>query len=678
MPVYAQLAAFLLVTGYALYLFGHVVASRIRFIRLGRPSDLPAAPAVRWRRLAAGMLGHRTLLKDARSGLMHLVMFYGFIILQFGAIDLIGKGLAPGWHLPLGAAYPAFRLLQDLTVFLVLLAAGYAGYRRYVEKLPRLKRGWKAGVVLMFIGGLMLSVLLSQGAERIWKGESPSWGQPFSSLVSGLFAGAGEAAAGGFFYLFWWVHLLILLSFLVYVPQSKHAHLLFAPVNVFLRKIGAPGKLAPIDFADESAESYGVGKIEDFTRAQLIDLYACVECGRCTSVCPASATGKLLSPMHLITNLRDHLTAKGAAVTSRSPWMPAFAFAGSGGEEESRRELAGDVVTETELWACTTCRNCEEVCPVGNEHVDKIVGLRRYLVLTEGRLPAEAGRMLANLERQGNPWGLSRSDRAAWLDGLEPPLHTPLVQDGGPFEYLFHVGSMGSYDNRAQRVAGAMIRLMNHAGISFAVFGGEEGNSGDTARRIGNEYLYQQLAMENVERFVRHGVRKIVTIDPHAYHTFKNEYRDFGLPEDVEVYHHTELLAQWVKEGRIKPDKLTRERIVYHDPCYLGRHNGVYGDPREILRSIPGVELVEMERHGADSMCCGAGGGLMWMEEKEGSRINTARTEQALSVKPTVIGTACPYCLTMLSDGTKAMEADERVKTMDVAEILAGAVAERV
>jgi Fe-S oxidoreductase len=697
-----QLLAFLLVTGYALYLFGHVVYSRYMFIRLGKKANLRKDLQARVNQLVVNMFGHKTLLKDRKSGIMHFVMFYGFIILQFGAIDLIGKGLSHGWHLPLGAAYPYFIWFQEITVLLVLLAAGYAGYRRYIEKLERLKRGWRAGIVIMFIFGLMLSVLLSQGMEMIWRGYEPTPLQPVGSLIAIVFGGIGAAAAGVLFYVFWWLHLLILLSFLLYVPQSKHAHILFAPVNIFLRKMGAPGKLAAIDFEDETAEHYGAGQIEHFTQKQLIDLYACVECGRCTNVCPASGTGKMLSPMHLIVKMRDHLTEKGAAVTSRTPWMPAYLFAGTKANQlalaaaanggglspdspppaaKSAAEGTGiganlldDVITEQELWACTTCRNCEDACPVANEHVDKIVDMRRYLVMTEGRIPAEAGRTLNNIERQGNPWGLNRNDRDKWKEGLEQGLTAPSVKEGQPFDYLFYVGSMGSYDSRSMKITHAFIKLMNHAQVRFAVLGSEEKNSGDTARRLGNEYLYQQLAMENVETFVKYKAKKIVTIDPHAYNTFKNEYVDFGLPADVEVYHHTQLIAEWLREGRLQPSKTLKERIAYHDPCYLGRHNQVYDSPRAILAAIPGVELAEMARSRSDSMCCGAGGGLMWLEENEGKRVNVQRTEQALEVKPTMIGTACPYCLTMITDGTKAKEADDRVRALDVAEILARAL----
>jgi Fe-S oxidoreductase len=664
-----HLIAFIGATGYALYLFGYVIYSRAAFIRLGRPGPSLTDWSIRLRQWTANVLGHRTLRKDRRSGWMHMALFYGFIIVQFGAVDLIGQGLRPGWHLPLGSMYPYFTLMQELTVVLILAAVGYAFYRRYIEKLPRLKRTWKAGIVLIFIASLMLTVLLSEAFQLHSQGAGRTVWQPVSSLLAAGLAWLPASVGVIGFYVCWWLHLLILLSFLVYVPQSKHAHLLFAPVNLLLRKISPPGRLAPIDFEDDSAEEYGVGRMEHFRRDQLMDLYACVECGRCTNVCPASSTGKLLSPMHLIVKLRDHLTDKGSAVTSLSPWVPAFAFPADEGKDEPVEEpvrLTGGIITEQELWACTTCRNCEDQCPVGNEHVDMIIDMRRFLVMTEGSVPAEAQRTLNNLERQGNPWGLNRNDRDRWMEGLGDVGVEP-----GDAEYLLYVGSMGSYDARSMKITQAMVRIMNQAGIRFAVLGNEERNSGDTARRLGNEYLFQQLAAETVELFERHGVRRIVTIDPHAYNTFKHEYPDFGLSPDIEIYHHTELIARWIREGRIRPSKPVRERITYHDSCYLGRYNEVYEEPRDILKAVPGLELVEMERSRSDSMCCGAGGGLMWLEEREGKRVNVARTDQALAVTPTMIGTACPYCLTMMSDGLAAREADDRVRAMDVAEIVA-------
>lgn len=685
-----NLIAFFLVLAYGLYLVCHVLYSRYLFIKLGKKPDVKDDFGTRLNLLLENVVFHKKLLKDKKSGIMHVVMFYGFIILQFGAIELIVKGLVKGFELPFGSAHKYFSLMQEITVFLILAAVSYAFYRRYIEKLKRLKRGFKSGLVLLFISTLMATVLFSLAFEQLWLGHEPSGYAPFSSLIAMAFAGIPNTAAAALFYVFWWLHLLILLAFAVYVPQSKHAHLIFAPINVWFKKLDPPGKLSKIDFEDETQEVFGVGRIEDFTQTQLIDLYACVECGRCTSMCPASGTGKMLSPMELITKMRDHLTEKGAAITSRTPWMPSFAFTGSTANQLAlqasevaaasegatavayEKNLIGDVITEQELWACTTCRNCEDQCPVMNEHVEKIIDMRRYLVMTEGSMPQEAQRALNNIERQGNPWGINRKDRLKWIEGLNGQYDVPTVQQVEEFEYLFWVGSMGSFDNRSQKITQAFVKLMHEAGVSFAILGNEEKNSGDTARRIGNEFLFQQLAQENIALFQAYGVKKIVTCDPHAYNTFKNEYPEFGL--EAEVYHHSELLAQWVKEGRLKPSKEVKERITYHDSCYLGRYNEIYDKPREILTAIPGVEIVEMKRSGCDSMCCGAGGGLMWMEEHEGTRINVARTEQALEVNPTAIASACPYCLTMMNDGIKMKEMEDQVKTRDIAEILADAL----
>ncbi|MFD0767668.1 4Fe-4S dicluster domain-containing protein [Bacillus sp. CGMCC 1.60114] len=676
------------IIAYAAYLFVYLIRTRITYIQLGKKVEFDRRFKERWDLIKGNVFGQKKLLKDKKSGIMHVMFFYGFILVQFGAIDFIWKGLAPGSHLPLGPLYPAFTFFQEIVTLIILIAVFWAFYRRYIEKLVRLKRNFKAGLVLIFIGGLMLSVLLGNGMGIIWHGEELSWSEPIASAIAYLLSGIGETAAIVVFYFAWWLHLLILLTFLVYVPQSKHAHLIAGPANVYFSRLTNPGKLEKIDFEDETQETFGVGKIEDFKQTQLIDLYACVECGRCTNMCPATGTGKMLSPMDLILKLRDHLTDKGAAITSRAPWVPTVAFnntqgnqlammATGDGQHESAATLAydpsliGDVITETEIWACTTCRNCEDQCPVMNEHVDKIIDLRRYLVLTEGKMDPEAQRALTNIERQGNPWGLNRKERETWRT-MEEEVSIPTVKEKAKadeeFEYLFWVGSMGSYDNRSQKIALSFAKLMNEAGISFAILGNKEKNSGDTPRRLGNEFVFQEMANKNIEEFEKAGVKKIVTIDPHAYNTFKNEYPDFGL--QAEVYHHTELLAQWVKECRLKPVHRVEETITYHDSCYLGRYNEVYEAPRNILKAIPGVNLIEMERNRETGMCCGAGGGLMWMEETAGSRINVARTEQALATSPTIIGTGCPYCLTMISDGTKAKEVEERVQTLDITEIL--------
>lgn len=690
--LWINLIATILVIAYAVSLFVYVVKTRITFIKLGKKEEFDNNVKERMKKIWVMVFGQKKLMKDKKSGAIHVMFFYGFILVQFGAIDFIIKGIKPGAHLPLGPLYAGFTFFQEIVTLVILVAVVWAFYRRYIEKLVRLKRGFKSGLVLIFIGGLMLSVLVGNGMSMIWHGHEATWTEPVASLIGTALSGIGETASIVVFYIAWWIHLIFLLSFLVYVPQGKHAHLIAGPANVYLNRLEKPGKLTKINFEDETQESFGVGKIEDFTQLQLVDLYACVECGRCTNMCPATGTGKMLSPMDLILKLRDHLTNHGAAITSKQPWVPTFAFANTQGNqlalasagkgvEESAAALSyspsliGEVITEEEIWACTTCRNCEDQCPVMNEHVEKIIDLRRYLVLTEGKMDADAQRAMQNIERQGNPWGLNRKERENWREAredVEVKTVKEMKKAGEEFEYLFWVGSMGSYDNRSQKIALSFAKLLNEAGVKFAILGNKEKNSGDTARRLGNEFVFQELATNNIDEFEKNDVKKIVTIDPHAYNIFKNEYPDFGLT--AEVYHHTEVLYQLVKEGRLKPKYEVNETITFHDSCYLGRYNEVYDPPREILKSISGVKLVEMERNRDTGMCCGAGGGLMWMEEETGHRINVARTEQALEVNPTVISSGCPYCLTMLTDGTKAKEVEDKVSTYDVAELLEKAV----
>ncbi len=681
--------AFLIVTIYAIYLFAKVVTTRIAYIKLGKKSEFDGEIKLRLQRVWKIVFGQSKLLKDKKSGTIHVMMFYGFILVQFGAIDMFIKGLSPGNHLPFGPLYPGFVFFQELVSLMILVAVSWAFYRRYMEKLVRLKRGFKAGLVLIFIGTLMVSVLFGNGMLMLWEGEPLSWTAPVASLVALVFGFLSANAAAVLFFIAWWVHTITLLAFLVYVPQSKHAHLIAAPINVFLSKKTA-GKLEKIDFdideeADEEEIAFGVGKVEDFSQYQMIDFYACVECGRCTDVCPAAGTGKMLSPMDIMIKLRDHLTEKGAAVTGKSAWVPSYAFSSTAGNQASgggeaaaaiqNMNMVGDVITAEELSACTTCRNCEDACPVNNEHVGTIIDLRRYLVMTEGKMDSDIQRAVQNIERQGNPWGLSKKDRVKWREEDETvyiPTVKELKKEDKEFEYLFWVSSMGAYDSRSQKIALAFAKLMNKAGVSFAILGNVEANSGDTARRIGNEFLFQEIAEKNIKQFNKNNVKKIVTIDPHAYNIFKNEYPDLGF--EAEVYHHTQLLFDLIMDGKLLPKGQINQRLTYHDSCYLGRYNGVYDPPREILKSIPGLELVEMVRSKENGMCCGAGGGLMWTEETTGNRINVARTEQALAVEPSIISTGCPYCLTMLSDGTKAKEVDEDISTLDVAEILAKSV----
>ncbi|MED3661344.1 (Fe-S)-binding protein [Ureibacillus terrenus] len=673
---------------YAVYLFLYSVVTRLQYIKLGKEEKLDLTFKDRFENFWVNVVGQKKLLKDRKSGLMHLVLFYAFFIIQLGLIELIIKAFVPGYTFPLGKNHEFFTFIQEWTMFLMLCALIYAAYRRYGEKLERLqwKRDQKAAFVYIALITLCVSLFLALGFETVALGDEPDFIMaPFSGFVALVFGGLNPDVANVLFYVFWWVHMLAVFTFLVFVPQSKQFHEVFVTIGLFFKRAKKAGRLRKIDFDDEEAESFGVGKIEDFTRIQLMDLYSCVECGRCTNMCPATGTGKMLSPMDLMIKLRDHLTYTGAVVTKRKPWVPGFVWnktkgnqlamaAGAEGaviEDIYSPSLIGDVITEEEIWACTTCRNCEDQCPVMNEHVHKIIDLRRYLTMTEGRINPDAQRALNNIERQGNPWGLNRKERENWRD-LDPAVHIPTVKEAAKseegFEYLFWVGSMGSYDSRSQKIAMSFARLLNAAGVKFAILGNKEKNSGDTPRRLGNEFLFQELAEGNIKEFEKYGVKKIVTIDPHAYNIFKNEYKDFGW--EGEVYHHTELLHKLIEEGKLTLNYPVNETIVFHDSCYLGRYNNVYDAPREILKAIPGVKLVEMERNRETAMCCGAGGGLMWMEDRVGNRINVARTEQALATNASVISAGCPYCLTMLTDGTKAKEVEDQIKTYDVCELL--------
>jgi len=729
--------------------FAWIVAGKIKLILEGAPDG---RLKLEWRRAArAGdqMFGHRRLLQDRRSGLMHAVLFYGFIVLQLGALEILWKGIS-GSSLP-GADSGVFSLLQETAVAGVVLAVAYGAYRRYGEKLARLPKGWKPLLVLVWIVSLMASVAATLAFDRLREGKEASGYAPLSSALASVLP--AESARIGY-EVSWWAHLLILLGFLIYVPLSKHFHIFTAPVNWLLRPIGPP-KLEKLDLEDEAAEKYGMNAVEDMTRKTRLDLFACVECGRCTDVCPAANTDKGLSPMHLMTKLRDSLQgndrifrpgalawAEGSGEASpasggmdiratmawqKEGWVETAGFdrprgwrrmarglskTGKGsngrqvraeladgrpneegkpgrrekGQTESlqrekndasarkrRPDLIGEVVTEQELWSCTTCRACEERCPVGNLHLAPLMEMRRYLVLTEGKMPPEARRTLQNIDRQSNPWGFPRQERAAWMAEFEAKEGWPIptLREHPQPDWLWWVGSMGSYDVRARRVTFALARLLKASGISFAVLGTEEKNSGDTPRRLGDEFLFQELCRTNIATFKRYGITRIVTACPHTYHLFRNEYPDFGFR--AEVKHHTELLAELLRSGRLEAKHAVPRTLTLHDSCYLARYNDVTDAPREILKAIPGIERKEMARSGKQGMCCGAGGGRMWMEEP-GRRVNEARTSQALATGAELIGSACPYCLTMMEEGLRKHGAETRAGALDVAEVLAMSV----
>ena len=457
-----------------------------------------------------------------------------------------------------------------------------------------------------------------------------------------------------FHHLSYAVHILIVGAFGNYVPMGKHLHLIGAMPNVFFRKLEPDGSLYPIDLEDEEAESFGVGRVEELSWKQLLDTYACTECGRCQHYCPAYNTGKPLNPMMIIHKIKDQIRVKGEHSLRE----------GNDDADEVIPMLTGSVITREELWSCTTCGACVANCPVFIEHVDTIVDMRRYLALTEADMPIEVSRTFRNMENNSNPWGISSSYRSDWADGLDIPLMGDLEEKP---DYLFWVGCAGSFDDRQKKVSRAFAKIMREADVSFAILGNEEGCTGDPARRIGNEYLYWMLATANIEVLNSYEVTKIVTTCPHCFHTIGKEYPQLG--GHYEVVHHTELLNELIADGRIKMRGTGHMKVTYHDSCYANRWVGEYDNARDALSSVPGIELVEMDLNKKQSFCCGAGGGRMWMEEHIGKRVNIERTDQALAVKPDAIAVACPFCMTMFDDGLKNRDSD--IPLMDLAEIVA-------
>ena len=603
------------------------------------------------------------LLREPLAGLMHLAIFWGFLALIVAVVESIGEGITGHFSFRfLGKLYSLITFTQEIFCVLVIVSVVLAAWRRFVLRVKRLQvdahGNVDAAVILLWIF-LIVSALLLQNATRISLGlYSAGLGYPISSPMAALFSGNSvtlEWSRG-----LWWTHIVLVLGFLNYLPYSKHLHVLTSIPNVFFSSLKPRGALKPMNLNDESAVTFGASDVDDLTWKQLLDGYTCTECGRCDSVCPANLTGKHLSPRKIIVDTRRRTMEKAPLLAG-----------GMKAEDESEifaHTLVDQFISEDELWACTTCLACVHECPVMIEHVDEIIDLRRGLVLNESRFPPELRSTFDNLERNYTPWGFSHSSRADWAEGMD----IPRMSDGGEVDVLFWVGCAGAYDARYKKVTQAFSKLMKFAGVKFAILGLEEKCNGDAARRMGNEYLAQTLIAENVETLNRYAVKKIVTTCPHCFHSLKNEYPQFG--GTYEVVHHTDFLLELLKAGKISVSKPRPATMTFHDSCYLARYNGVIDSPRAILHSIPQVSVTEMPRSKDKGLCCGAGGGRMWMEEKEGKRINIERTEEALSTNAGAIGTACPFCMTMITDGVKAKGASERVEVKDVAELLWEAV----
>ncbi len=645
------------------------IRSSVRLVRtlsIGRKEDRSRNAGARLKTVLVIAFGQAKLLREPLAGLMHFFIFWGFVILLTAVLEAILQGIFPGFSLEvLGPLFPPLALLQEFIGLLVVISCLMALARWYVMP-PRRYFGPEitgrvrvdATLILSLILLIMVSMFGVNASHLVLSGHDVS-ARFVSTRVAAVFRGTGSADS--WYAVFWWVHILVVLGFLNYLPYSKHLHVLTSIPNVYLSSLQPRGRLSKLDLEDESAEKFGADDVRDLTWKQLLDGFTCTDCGRCTSVCPANITGKPLSPRKIIMNIRERTSELAPVVLT--------------GSEEDEQEIAehrlvGGFITDEELWACTTCRACMEECPVMIEHVPAIVDMRRYLVLTESRFPPELTTTFKNLETNYTPWAFSHESRMDWAKGLEV---RTMAEAGGEVDVLYWVGCAGSYDKRYERVSRAMVELLNAAGVKFAVLGTEEKCNGDAARRSGNEYLAQMLMTENVETLNRYKVRKIVATCPHCFNTIKNEFPQFG--GHYEVVHHSVFLRELVQSGRLKVHKEAGVRTTFHDSCYIGRYNGIYDAPRDLLK-FSGANLVEMARSRDRGFCCGAGGARMFMEEKIGKRVNIERTEEALSLKPQAIATSCPFCMTMMSDGIKAKDAEDTVHVRDVAEILADSLRE--
>jgi len=672
MSHHATAGTFLAIPGALWFLLLTVAAAGALAWSLSRKWQLLTAgtgrvPLDRWGERIRGLLvfaiGQKRMFQEPLAGVMHALIFWGFLVFSVRSLSLIVEGLTRGWelpflHTPVGSAY---LFTKDVFIVLVLAGVAVAAWRRLVTRPARLELSADAWVILGLIATLMVTDALADGA-RIAGGAPGNWSwTPVSAMVGGWLAGSQAAALHATYTASWWVHLVALYVFANYLPYSKHFHVYTSLPNVLLRPLDPPGRLTPMDLENiQEGSTFGAQRITDLTWKQRLDLYSCTECGRCTVVCPTTITHKPLIPRDLTIALRDHLNDSAKEIIGDP----------GGASGVPSRELAGDVIDPQVVWACTSCRWCEEACPIFISYVDRIVEMRRHLVLEKATFPEEAEPAFRGMEVNGNPWQLAAETRADWAKGLG----VPLAAEGGEFEYLFWVGCAGSFDDAGKRTSQAFVRLLQEAGVSFAILGPEESCTGDAARRLGNEYLFQTLAQTNVETLNRYGVKKIVTNCPHCFNTLAHEYPDFG--GRYEVVHGTQLIARLLAEGRLTLTGEVRREITYHDPCYLGRTNGEFRAPRAILSAIPGLTLKEAPLSGRRAMCCGAGGGRMWLEEKLGERINQVRVRQLQESGCRDVAVACPFCAVMVSNGQQEL-GQEEARTFDVVELAAQALGRR-
>ncbi|MEX0864264.1 MAG: heterodisulfide reductase-related iron-sulfur binding cluster [Acidimicrobiia bacterium] len=658
----AMVVVFYVTVAVFIWLMFHLLARRASIWQLGRPDRRVGQWAERTRRLMDG-LRMKTLMRDPKYGVMHSMIYYGFLVLFLGTVTLEIDHLMPaGLKFLQGPVYLGYSAILDLASLVYLGGLALAGFGRYVIPTWRIRSKTKPedALILATLAAIGVTGLLTEAARISLAGRPDHEVWSFVGYPLSLLFDAGTAAT--WHRGLWVVHVGAFLVFLVALPVTKLRHMLTSPANLYLsprdRPKGAMREM-PNLLEAEDIETIGAMIATDLTWKQIFDTDACTICGRCTSVCPANITGKPLDP-------REMVIKSGEVAAS---------IVGLGGPVSSNALLEGagtlfERIGSDEVFACTTCRACDEICPVGIEIVDRILDMRRYLTLMESDFPSELGKAFIAMENQSNPWGMSPQSRAAWTEELDFEIPT-LGGDGKTSaEYLWFVGCAGSYDDRNTAVSVALARLLHRAGIDFAILGMREVCTGDPARRSGNELVFQQLALQNIATFEEMGVKKVITQCAHCFNTIANEYPQLG--GNYEVVHHSQLLAELLNQGRIDQpirDDGQPKKIAYHDACYLGRHNDVYLAPRQVVGAT-GADLIEMPRHGTRALCCGAGGARFWMEEKIGKKVNIERAEEALATEADEIAVACPFCLVMLDDGVKELGRDD-VRVRDIAMILA-------
>lgn len=633
----------------------------ISFIKIGEKENRFDNIKERSKNVFVVAFGQSKLFREPVAGTLHFLIFWGFILFIFAVAESILQGFYTPFSFKfLSSFYSIITFVQDIFGLLVIIAVLSSLFRRFVLKVKRLQVDKHGNFDAAFILTLILFIVLAmfgQNASHISQNNftlSENELRPVSFALSKIFFSYSNSTSSFYDY-FWWIHIVLIFGFLNYLPFSKHLHVLTSIPNVFFANLkDVRNQLKPLNLEDEKIDWFGADDVQKLSWKQILDGYSCTECGRCTSVCPAANLGKSLSPRKIIVDIRK-----------RTDDIAPFLIEQKTNQELFNKTLVHNYISDMELWQCTTCMACVQECPVMIEHVNSIVDMRRHLVLTESNFPSTLNPVFKNLETNSTPWAFNQADRAEWTEGM----NIKTMQEDSNGEILFWVGCAGSFDNRYKKVTKAFASLMQKADINFRILGTEEKCNGDTARRLGNEYLAQQLIKENVETLNNYNVKKIVTACPHCFNSLKNEFKQFG--GSYEVLHHSELISELITSGKIKfKDETINEKVTYHDSCYLGRYNNIYDSPRESLKKINGLELKEMDRNKSKGFCCGAGGGRMFLEDVEGGRINEERTREAIKTNADSIATACPFCMTMMTDGIKVHNKIDDIKVKDIAEIV--------